>query len=116
MTRCAYSKIWIDNVQKYSSVYNDVDVFLPIVVDTDEKGKFVGFTNEATFALNISSEIGLLTNDVLQQYQNFQISGMVIKKSVFETTGFFKGTIKLTFGYEFFLRASHYGLKIMYLS
>jgi hypothetical protein len=110
-----YSKIWFDNVEKYSSVYNDVDVFLPIVVDTDEKGKFVGFTNEATFALNISSEIGLLTNEVLQQYQNFQISGMVIKKSALESTGLFKGTIKLTFGYEFLLRASHYGLKIMSL-
>lgn len=110
-----YSKIWFDNVQKYSSVYNDVDVFLPIVVDTDEKGKFVGFTNEATFALNISSEIGLLTNDVLQQYQNFQISGMVIKKSVFENTGLLKGGFKLTFGYEFLLRLTHFGLKIMSL-
>ena len=110
-----YSKIWFDNVERYSSVYNDVDIFLPIVVDTDEKGKFVGFTNEATFALNISSEIGLLTNEVLQQYQNFQISGMVIKKSVFENIGLFKGTFKLTFGYEFLLRASHYGLKIMSL-
>ena len=68
-----YSKIWFDNVERYSSVYNDVDIFLPIVVDTDEKGMFVGFTNEATFALNISSEIGLLTNEVLQQYQNFQL-------------------------------------------
>jgi hypothetical protein len=110
-----YSKIWFNNVEKYSSVYDDVDVFLPIVVDTDEKGQFVGFTNEATFALNISSEIGLLTNEVLQQYQNFQISGMVIKKSVFENTGHFKGTFKLTFGYEFLLRISHYGLKIMSL-
>jgi glycosyltransferase involved in cell wall biosynthesis len=54
-----YSKIWFDNVKKYSSVYTDVDVFLPLVVDTDEHGKFVGFTNEATFAVNISSEIGL---------------------------------------------------------
>jgi hypothetical protein len=110
-----YSNIWFKNVKKYSEVYPEVDSFLPIVVDTDETGKFVGFTNEATFALNISSEIGLLTNEVLQQYQNFQISGMVIKKSVFENTGLFKGTFKLTFGYEFLLRASHYGLKIMSL-
>jgi glycosyltransferase involved in cell wall biosynthesis len=108
-----YSKIWFDNVKKYSEVYNDVDVFLPIVVDTDETGKFVGFTNEATFALNISSEIGLLNNEVLQQYQNFQISGMVIKKSVLENTGLLKPTFKLTFGYEFLLRLTHYSVKIM---
>ncbi len=110
-----YSKIWFENVKKYSEVYKDVDVFLPIVVDTDESGKFVGFTNEATFALNISSEIGLLNNEVLQQYQNFQISGMVIKKSSLENTGLLKPTIKLTFGYEFLLRLTHYSLKIMSL-
>ena len=110
-----YSKIWFDNVKKYSSVYTDVDVFLPIVVDTDEHGKFVGFTNEATFAVNISSEIGLLKNEVLQQYQNFQISGMVMKKSSLENTGLLKGSFKLTFGYEFLLRLTHYSLKIMTL-
>ncbi len=78
-----YSKIWFDNVSKYSESYPDVDAFLPLVVDTDEKGQFAGFTNEATFALNISSEMGVLTNETLQTYQNFQISGMVIKKDSF---------------------------------
>jgi len=110
-----YSKIWFDNVRKYSEEYQDVDVFLPIVVDTDEHGKFVGFTNEATFAVNISSDIGILTNDVLQQFQNFQISGMVMKKSSLENTGLLKPSFKLTFGYEFFLRLTHYSLKIMSL-
>jgi len=108
-----YSKIWFDNVRKYSEVYPKVDVFLPIVVDTDEKGKFVGFTNEATFALNIATEMGILSNEVLQDYQNFQISGLVIKKEVFIKLGMLKPNFKLTFGYEFFLRLTYNGSRIM---
>lgn len=108
-----YSKIWFDNVSKYSESYPDVDAFLPLVVDTDEKGQFAGFTNEATFALNISSEMGVLTNETLQTYQNFQISGMVIKKDSFINFGLLKPSFKLTFGYEFFLRMTHNSVKFM---
>jgi glycosyltransferase involved in cell wall biosynthesis len=108
-----YSKIWFDNVQKYSEVYNKVHCFLPIVVDTDDKGKFVGFTNEATFALNIATEMGILTNEVLQDFQNFQLSGMVIKRNTFMDMGMLKPSFKLTFGYEMFLRLTHSGVRIM---
>lgn len=108
-----YSTIWFDNVNKYSKEFKDVDVFLPIVVDTDEKGMFAGFTNEATFALNISQEMGILTNETLQNFQNFQISGMVIKKSSYLDYGGLKPSFKLTFGYEFFLRMTFNSLKIM---
>jgi len=71
-----YSTIWFNNVEKYSKAYPDVDAFLPIVVDTDQMGKFVGFTNEATFAANFSTEMGILSNETLQDYQNFQTSGI----------------------------------------
>jgi len=108
-----YSNIWFKSAKKYEEVYPEVDAFLPIVVDTDEKGSFAGFTNEATFALNISSEMGILSNDTLQTYQNFQPSGMVIKKSSFTDFGGLKGSFKLTFGYEMFLRLTHNSLKIM---
>jgi hypothetical protein len=76
-----YSNIWFDNVLKYSEIYPDVDAFLPIVVDTDNKGTFAGFTNEATFAANFTQEMGYLNNETLLDYQNFQTAGMVIKKS-----------------------------------
>ena len=108
-----YSTIWFKNVKKYSEVYKDIDAFLPIVVDTDEKGMFAGFTNEATFALNITQEMGFLTNETLQNYQNFQISGMVIKKSTVEEFGGFKSNFKLTFVYEFLLRMTYNSVKIM---
>ena len=108
-----YSTIWFKNVKKYSESYPDVDVFLPIVVDTDDKVVFAGFTNEATFAANFSSEMGILTNETLQDYQNFQNSGMVIKKSKFLDYGLLKPSFKLTFGYEMFLRLTQNSVKIM---
>jgi hypothetical protein len=108
-----YSSIWFKNAKKYSEIFSDVDIFLPIVVDIDDKGVFAGFTNEATFAANFSQEIGILTNETLQQYQNFQSSGMVFKKSLFEKFGGIKSNIKLTFIYEMFLRYTQNSVKIM---
>jgi len=108
-----YSKIWFKNAKKYSEVYTDTDVFLPIVVDVDDKTVFAGFTNEATFAANFSSEMGILTNETLLTYQNFQTSGMVIKKDTFIDFGGFKPSIKLTFVYELLLRLTYNSVKIM---
>jgi hypothetical protein len=108
-----YSNIWFKNAKKYMDIYTDVDVFLPIVVDVDDKMVFAGFTNEATFAQNISNEMGYLNNETLQNYQNFQISGMVFKKDMFMEVGKIKSNIKLTFGYELFLRITHNSKKIM---
>lgn len=108
-----YSTIWFKNVKRYVDAYGDVSAFLPIVVDTDEKGVFAGFTNEATFAVSLNTEMGILTNDVLLTYQNFQTSGMVIKKEDFLSTGGFKQSIKLTFVYEFLLRLTYNSFKVM---
>jgi GT2 family glycosyltransferase len=108
-----YSKIWFRNSKKYMDIYKDVDAFLPIVVDVDDKAVFAGFTNEATFAANITNEIGILSNDILQNFQNFQISGMIISKERFLNVGGLKSNIKLTFGYEFFLRLTHNSARIM---
>jgi hypothetical protein len=108
-----YSNIWFKNVVNYIDIYQDNDVFLPIVVDVDDKGVFVGFTNEATFAANFSQEMGVLTNETLLNYQNFQISGMVFKKEVFNKYGLIKPSIKLTFGYELLLRLTYNSVKFM---
>lgn len=102
-----YSKIWFKNVRKYIKSYPEVEGFLALVVDVDEKGVFAGFTNEATFAANMNTNIGYLTNEVLLNYQNFQTSGMVFKKSLFEKYGGFKKNIKLSFVYELLLRLTY---------
>ena len=108
-----YSAIWFDNVKKYATYYPSVQSFMPVVVDVDEKGVFAGFTNEAVFAANFSHEMGFLTNDILQDYQNFQSAGMVFKKSVFDDFGGFKSSIKLTFVYEFLLRLTYNSVVMM---
>jgi len=108
-----YSNIWFKNATKYMDIYKDVDVFLPIVVDVVDKLVFAGFTNEATFAANVSNEFGILTNETLQTFQNFQISGMVFSKEKFLEMGGLKSNLKLTFGYELFLRLTYNSLKIM---
>jgi len=108
-----YSSIWFKNVKKYIDSYPQTQVFLPVVVETDEKGLFAGFTNEATFAANFSQEMGILTNETLQDYQNFQTAGSVIKKEVIEDFGGFKPSIKLTFIYEFLLRLTYNSVSIM---
>jgi len=108
-----YSNIWFKNVAKYMDIYKDVDAFLPIVVDVDEKLVFAGFTNEATFAANVSSEMGILTNETLQSFQNFQISGMVFNKEKYQEVGGLKSNLRLTFGYEIFLRFTYNSGKIM---
>ena len=108
-----YSPIWFDNVKKYISSYPEVQVFLPVVVETDEKGVFAGFTNEATFAANFAQEMGFLTNETLQDYQNFQTAGSVFKKQIIDDFGGFKPSIKLTFIYEFLLRITYNSVPVM---
>jgi len=108
-----YSSIWFKNVNRFVNAYPEVDAFLPLVVDTDEKGMFVGFTNEATFAASLNSEIGYLTNDVLMAYQNFQSSGMVIQKETYLENGGFKSSMRFTFVYEFLLRLTYNSVNIM---
>ena len=108
-----YSVIWFKNVKKYMESYPNVEVFLPVVIDTTDKHVFAGFTNEATFAANFTMEMGHLTNDILHNYQNFQTAGAVINKKVIEDFGGFKPSIKLTFIYEFLLRLTYNSVSII---
>jgi glycosyltransferase involved in cell wall biosynthesis len=108
-----YSQIWFKNVKKYSEVYPDVEAFMPVVIDVDNKFNFLGFTNEATFAASFAQEVGYLTNDMLHNFQNFQTSGIAMKKGVLNEFGGFKESMVLTFVYEFLLRMTYNSVKIM---
>jgi GT2 family glycosyltransferase len=107
------SKIWIKNGDKYIESYPDVSVFLPITVDVNEEGKMISFTNEPVWAMQFSDELGYLDNNVLQEYPNFNPSGSIIKKEVFQTVGGLKKSIKLYFNYEFLLRVTYNGHRVM---
>lgn len=108
-----FSKIWIRNANEYKALYTDVDMFLPIIVDVDETGGFLGLTNEAVWAAEFSDEMGVLDNTALLAYQNFNFDGMVMKKETYEELGGMKPSMKLTFIYEFLLRLTYFSAKIM---
>jgi len=107
-----YANIWFKNVIEYRKAYPNYEIFMPIIIDTDDKGGFIGLTNEAVWAQSFSDELGILDLNALLTYQNFNIDGMVIKKSLFEDFGGFKSNIKLTFIYEFLLRMAFKDVKI----
>lgn len=108
-----YANIWFKNVVEYRKVHTNVDIFMPIIVDVDMTSQFIGFTNEAVWANSFSDELGILDNGALLSYQNFNIDGMVIRKSTYESFGGLKSNIKLTFIYEFLLRMTFKAAKVM---
>jgi len=108
-----YSKIWFDNTTKYIQSYEEVDVFLPIILDVNVEGRFLHFTNEPVWAKEFSDKLGFLDNDALLNFPNFQLSGAVIKVEAFKAAGGLKPSIKLHFIYEFLLRMSYYDKKMM---
>jgi len=107
-----YRQIWLKSMFSHVNEYTDVDVFLPIVRDVNVDGKFISFTNESTWAYGFTEKQGFLDNEVLLDFQNYQISGGLYKTSVIKDMGMFKENFKLTFPYEFLLRLTHNGVKI----
>jgi hypothetical protein len=108
-----YSNIWFDNFVKYTESYEDVDVFLPIVLDVNTDNQFIHFTNEPVWAKDFSEKLGYLDNDALLNFPNFQLSGAVIRTEVFNSVGGLKGGVKMFFNYELLLRMTYYDSKIM---
>lgn len=108
-----YKTIWINSMGEYIHNNPEVDVFLPIVKDINGDGDFISFTNESAWAYGFTDNQGFIDNEVLMEYQNYQTSGGLYKTEVVKENGKFKNNIKLTFTYEFLLRLTHNGVKIM---
>jgi hypothetical protein len=108
-----YKSIWLKSLNDYMKIYPDVDVFLPIVKDINPEGKFVSFTNESAWAYGFTEIQGFIDNEVLLEFQNYQISGGVYRTQKIKDVGMLKENIRLTFGYEFLLRLTHNGLRVM---
>lgn len=118
------SKIWLKNVIEYRDIYDDVTIFLPLVLDVtadngnhDDNGptggQVIGLTNEAVWAAEFSDEMGILDNPALIKHQNFNFDGMVMMKEMYEDFGGIKNNIKLTFMYEFLLRLTNESARVM---
>ena len=109
-----YSNKWFKNVVEYREAHSDVEIFMPIIVDVNASdSSFMGFSNEAVWANSFSDELGILDNNALLSFQNFNIDGFVMKTSAVEDFGGFKSNIKLTFVYEFLLRMTFNAVKVM---
>ena len=90
-----------------SEEFKDVDVFLPIVVETNDQDQAMKLTNETVWSKQFVGEngtMGYLNAPSLNQYTDFKICGGLFRTEEFNTAGGLKSNIKLTFQYEFLLR------------
>ena len=110
-----FSTTYFKNAEQHIKTYPDVDIFLSMMIEVNEKNEGIKLTNETVWAqqfIGENGEIGYLNLSALKQYTDFKLSGAVIKKSEFENLGMYKSNIKLTFMYEFLLRALNNGCKV----
>ena len=108
-----YFKIMNQHVS--SPEFKDVEVFLPIIVETNENDEAMKLTNETVWSKQFVGEngtIGYLNAPSLNQYTDFKICGGLFKTSEFNEAGGLKSNIKLTFQYEFLLRYLNNASKI----
>jgi hypothetical protein len=110
-----YSTTFFRNATKYVETYPDIDVFLTMMIEVNEKNEGIKLTNETVWAQQFvgeNGEMGYLNTNALKQYTDFKLSGAVIKKSEFQNIGGYKSNMKLTFMYEFLLRALNNACKV----
>lgn len=110
-----YSTTFFKNAYQHVQAYPNIDIFLTMMIEVNGKNEGIKLTNETVWAQQFvgeNGEMGYLNANALKQYTDFKLSGAVIKKSEFENLGKYKTNIKLTFMYEFLLRALNNACKI----
>ena len=110
-----YSTTYFYNAEKCIKTYSDVDIFLSMIVEVNEKNEAMKLTNEVVWAQQFvgeNGEMGFLNLNAIKQNTDFKISGAIINKEEFFNLGGLKKNIKLTFNYEFLLRALNNACRI----
>lgn len=103
----------ISNAKKYINNYEDVSLFLPLIVNRTPEGKSYGLSNEPVWANEFSDKLGELDTECLLRYSDFNMDGMVMSKEKYIALGGLKPSIELTFPYEFLLRVTHNEDRVM---
>jgi len=114
-----FGTTYFRNVEKYIKYYPKVDVFMTMMIEVNDKNEGIKLTNETVWAQQFvgeNGEMGYLNANALKQYTDFKLSGAIFKKSEFENLGGYKSNIKLTFMYEFLLRALNNASQIFSIS
>lgn len=113
-----YSPKWFDNFAKYQEYNQQYNIFLPIndlynAEKREETGQdeFVGNGNEVAWASSFSDELGVIDEKCVTDFFDFYFTGGIFNKQMWNTVGGLKENIKLTFWYEWILRAEHNGEK-----
>jgi hypothetical protein len=86
-----------------------------MMIEVNEQNMGIKLTNETVWAQQFvgeNGEMGYLNLNALKQYTDFKMSGAIIKKSEFINVGKYKSNIRLTFMYEFLLRALNNACKV----
>ena len=110
-----YGTTFFNIADKYIKSYPEIDVFLTMMIEVNEQNQGIKLTNETVWAQQFvgeNGEMGYLNLQALKQYTDFKMSGAVIKTEEFKNLGGYKVNIKLTFMYEFLLRALNNACKI----
>ena len=115
-----FTPIWFDNVQKQIDMNQGISIFLPLTelidasvkVEEGEEQEPVGYVNESVWASSFSDEIGYLDLESLKVYMEYNTTGGVFNKDDFVNVGKLKASMKLSFWYEFLLRAVNNGKKV----
>ena len=108
-----YSSTWFKNVQTYLDCdTEDTFAFLPLTEVIDIEEGPIGYANEAVWASSFSEEIGCYDLQCLDGYLNFNMHGGVIKTKDFINLGMLKESMKLSFWYEFLMRALYKGKRV----
>lgn len=110
-----FTPIWFDNVVRYINTGDDISVYLPLteVFDAQHKEQGpIGYVNEAVWASSFSEKLGYFDNECLQDYLIFNTTGGVFKTKDFIEVGGLKESMKLSFWYEFLLRAINKGKSV----
>lgn len=110
-----YSKTWFKNVERYINHKPEFSVFLPIVNIVDNQKNLLTTVNEIMWAMAFSEDqdLGVVTHEILQDYYDLSMNGAVIRTDDFIEVGKLKPSIKLSFWYEFMLRATNKDIKLM---
>ena len=108
-----YTPIWFPNVEKYIESMPDVSVFMPLtdIVNFDDN-KYIGMGNEAPWASAFSNNIGFIDLDSLQNFFDFYLTGSIFNTDDWKEIGGLKSSMKLTFWYEYMMRATNKEQKI----
>ena len=110
-----YGTTYFRNAIKYVDSYPEIDVFLTMMIEVNAQNQGIKLTNETVWAQQFvgeNGEMGYLNANALKQYTDFKLSGAIIKKSEFKNLGGYKTNIKLSFMYEFLLRALNNACKV----